>query len=225
MKTILFLQYFLSVWYSDLHYKQCAITHVLWPSWIILHVCGILSFLSLYTQANICTKAHTHASSCSNSFFSATHTHTHSQQETPARNEKSIGVAWKERGLADGEKSSRSDFHPETVHWCPTALWSPGGNNIQLTFHWRNVIPLSLRQRYLIAGLAATHMHFSMRTTHTYTRAYTLLEKTQPWLILIQVTPTDHQCSPLLICSLGLGVGFVKYEHTMGNHSQYCNAW
>lgn len=70
------------------------------------------------------------------------HPHTHTHWEIPSSSEESIGVAWKERGRAAGEKSSRSDFHPEMVHWCPTALWSPGGNNIQLTFHWRNLIPL-----------------------------------------------------------------------------------
>lgn len=152
----------------------------------------------LSTLANTCAKAHTHAKilCCINFFFffflENASTLTCPQWETPLRNENSSVVWKKERDRTDGEKSSASDFHPETVHWCPTALWSPGSNNIQLTFHWRNLILPSRCQWYLIAGLASLHMHVSIQTIRVHACMHTT-GKTQPWLILIQVTPSDHQ--------------------------------
>lgn len=111
---------------------------------------------------------------CCVSICPAANTHTHTQWETPSSSEESIGVVWKERGWAAGEKSSRSDFHPETVHWFPTTLWSPGGNNIQLTFHWRNLIPPSPASDTLLQG-----WHTCTRTPRCKpsTHACTQLEK------------------------------------------------
>lgn len=93
----------------------------------------------------------------------------HTRWETPAGSEESIGVAWKRVSPAAGEKSSRSGFHPETVHWCPATLWSPGGNNIQMTFHWRNLIPVSPARDTLLPGWhLCPQTSWCKRSTHTH---------------------------------------------------------
>lgn len=103
----------------------------------------------------------------------------------PIKQHESIGAAWKERGRAAGEKSKRSDFHPETVRWCPTALWSPGGNNIQLTFQWRNLIRPPLASNTLLRGwhpqtLAHTHLNVNHPHTHVHNWKNTSMADSRP---------------------------------------------